>query len=103
MGNMKDLMGMIPGVGKALKDVDMDNASFKNVEAIIQSMTPYERLNPAVLDAQRRQRLAAGSGTSLQEVNKLMKQFDGMKKMMKQVAGGRGAMMRNMAQRVGRR
>jgi signal recognition particle subunit SRP54 len=94
MGNMKDLVGMLPGAGKALKDIDLDNTSFKNIEAIIQSMTPYERQNPSVFDAQRRQRIAVGSGTSLPEVNKLMKQFEGMKKMMKQVAGGRGAMMR---------
>ena len=103
MGNMKDLMGMIPGAGKALKDIDLDNASFKNVEAIIQSMTPYERQNPSVLNAQRRQRLALGSGTSLPEVNKLMKQFEGMKKMMKQVAGNRGAAMQTMAQRMRRK
>ncbi|MDR2556520.1 MAG: signal recognition particle protein [Bacteroidales bacterium] len=96
MGNMKDLVGMLPGVGKALKDIDLDSASFKSVEAIIQSMTPYERQNPSVLNAQRRQRLAFGSGTSLPEVNKLMKQFDGMKKMMKQVSSMKGG-------RLGRR
>jgi signal recognition particle subunit SRP54 len=92
MGNMKDLMSMIPGFGKALKDVDLDNASFKSVEAMIQSMTPYERLHPSVIDAQRRQRIALGSGTSLPEVNRMMKQLDSMKKMMKQVAGGKRRM-----------
>jgi signal recognition particle subunit SRP54 len=100
MGNVKDLMSMIPGVGKAIKDVDLDNSSFKSVEAMIQSMTPYERQNPAVINAQRRQRIAFGSGTSLPEVNKMMKQLDSMKKMMKQVSGNKGAAMRGMAQRL---
>ena len=85
MGNIKDLASMIPGVGKALKDVDMDNSSFKGVEAIIQSMTPYERENPAVINGSRRKRIASGSGTSLVEVNRLLKQFEGTSKMMKKV------------------
>ena len=85
MGNIKDLASMIPGVGKALKDVDMDNSSFKGTEAIIQSMTPYERENPAAINGSRRKRIADGSGTSLVEVNRLLKQFEGTSKMMKKV------------------
>ena len=88
MGNLKDLASMIPGVGKAIKDVDMDNNSFKGVEAIIQSMTPYERENPAVINGSRRKRIADGSGTSLAEVNRLLKQFEGTSKMMKKVSAG---------------
>lgn len=83
MGNIKDLMGMIPGMGQAIKDVDLDNNSFKPIEAIISSMTLKERQNPDVIDASRKRRLAAGSGTSVQEVNNLMKQFEEMRKMMK--------------------
>lgn len=83
MGNMKDLIGMIPGMGKAMKDVDINNDSFKKIEAIIQSMTPKERSNPDLLDGKRKQRLANGSGNSIQEVNTFIKQFDEMKKMMK--------------------
>jgi signal recognition particle subunit SRP54 len=83
MGNMKDLLGMIPGVGKAVKDIDISNDSFKKIEAIIFSMTPKERENPDLLDGKRRQRLAKGSGNSIQEVNAFIKQFDEMKKMMK--------------------
>lgn len=83
MGNMKDLIGMIPGMGKAVKDVDINNDSFKRIEAIIQSMTPKERANPDLLDGKRKLRLAAGSGNSIQEVNAFIKQFDEMKKMMK--------------------
>lgn len=89
MGNMKDLMGMIPGMGKAIKDVDIQDDAFKHVEAIIQSMTPKERSNPALLNNSRRMRLAKGSGTNLQEVNKLIKQFDDMKKMMKLMSNPR--------------
>lgn len=85
MGNIKDLASMIPGVGKAIKDVDIDNDAFKGIEAIINSMTPYERENPDVITGSRRQRIAKGSGTSLQEVNKLMKQFADMRKMMQTV------------------
>jgi signal recognition particle subunit SRP54 len=83
MGNMKDLLGMIPGVGKAVKDIDISNDSFKKIEAIIYSMTPTERNNPDLLDGKRRQRLAKGSGNTIQEVNAFIKQFDEMKKMMK--------------------
>lgn len=86
MGNMKDLMGMIPGVGKAIKDVDIDDDAFKPIEAIINSMTPYERENPDAIDQKRRARIAKGSGTDLVEVNKLMKQFGDMRKVMKQMS-----------------
>ena len=95
MGNIKDLASMIPGMGKALKDVDMDNDSFKGIEAIILSMTPQEREHPEILNGSRRKRIADGSGTSLPEVNKLLKQFEGMRKMMKTVMGANmGNMMR---------
>ncbi len=83
MGNLKDLASMIPGVGKAMKDIDIDDNAFKSIEAIIYSMTPAERTNPAILNGSRRARIAAGSGTSVQEVNKLIKQFDETRKMMK--------------------
>ena len=83
MGNIKDLASMIPGVGKALKDVDIDNDSFKQTEAIILSMTPYERENPAMINGSRRKRVAAGSGTTLADVNRLLKQFEGTRKVMK--------------------
>ena len=97
MGNIKDLAAMIPGVGKAIKDVDLDNTSFKNIEAIIQSMTPAERANPAIFNGSRRKRVAMGSGTNIAEVNRLMKQFDDMRKMMKNFSGGGGKnMMRAM-------
>jgi signal recognition particle subunit SRP54 len=86
MGNMKDLMGMIPGVGKAIKDVDIDNKSFDKIEAIIKSMTPKERENPSLMNGNRRKRIADGSGSNIQEVNRLMKQFDDMRKMMKAVS-----------------
>ncbi|WP_353129660.1 signal recognition particle protein [Parapedobacter pyrenivorans] len=86
MGNMKDLMGMIPGVGKAIKDVDIDDNAFTPIEAIINSMTPYERENPDIIDQKRRARIAKGSGTDLMEVNKLMKQFGDMRKVMKQMS-----------------
>jgi signal recognition particle subunit SRP54 len=85
MGNVKDLMSMIPGVGKAVKDLDIDDNAFKNIEAIIKSMTPEERSNPVVLNGNRRKRIAMGSGTTVQEVNKLLKQFDETRKMMKMV------------------
>ncbi len=90
MGNMKDLLGMIPGVGKALKDVDIKDDAFKHIEAIIQSMTPYERTNPQVLNTSRKQRIAAGSGRNIQEVNRLIKQFDDMRKMMRMVQNNGG-------------
>lgn len=92
MGNIKDLAAMIPGVGKALKDVDMDNSVFKQTEAIIQSMTPAERENPTLLNGVRKARIARGSGTDVAAINRLLKQFDQTRKMMKMVAGGGGAM-----------
>lgn len=90
MGNMKDLLGMIPGVGKALKDVDIKDDAFKHIEAIIQSMTPEERTNPQILNSSRKQRIANGSGRSIQEVNRLIKQFDDMRKMMRMVQNNGG-------------
>ena len=96
MGNLKDLASMIPGVGKAIKDVDIDDNAFKNIEAIIQSMTPKEREHPEVLNTSRRQRIAKGSGTNIQEVNKLIKQFDQMRKMMKMVTGSKMSQMASM-------
>jgi signal recognition particle subunit SRP54 len=100
MGNIKDLVSMIPGAGKAIKDMDIDDDAFKGVEAIIGSMTPKERSNPDIINASRRQRIAAGSGTSIQEVNKLLKQFEETRRMMKTVTtakpgrGGLGALRR---------
>jgi signal recognition particle subunit SRP54 len=88
MGNIKELASMIPGMGKALKDIDMDNSSFKSIEAIIQSMTVEEKDNPAILNGSRRKRIAAGSGTSIAEVNRLIKQFEDTRKVMKNFAGG---------------
>ncbi len=104
MGNIKDLAAMIPGVGKAIKDVDIDNDAFKSIEAIIYSMTPYERHNPEIIKGTRRQRIAKGSGTSLQEVNKLLKQFEDTRKMMKMATSMKNPMkmMRQMKQQ-GRR
>ena len=100
MGSMKDLMGMIPGAGKMLKGVDIDDDAFKHIEAIIHSMTPKERSNPSIINASRKKRIGAGSGTSVQEVNQLMKQFNQMSKMMKMMQGARGRnmmqMMKNM-------
>ena len=96
MGNLKDLASMIPGVGKALKDVDIDDNAFKNIEAIILSMTPNEREHPEVLNTSRRQRIAKGSGTNIQEVNRLMKQFDQTRKMMKMVTGSKMSQMASM-------
>ncbi|MBO7283898.1 MAG: signal recognition particle protein [Bacteroidales bacterium] len=96
MGNIKDLASMIPGVGKALKDVDIDNNSFKGVEAIILAMTPAERENPAIINGSRRKRIADGSGTTIADVNRLLKQFEGTRKVMKTVAsGGMRNMMKN--------
>lgn len=98
MGNMKELASMIPGVGKALKDVDIPDDAFKSTEAIIQSMTPYEKAHPECLNGSRRKRIADGSGTSLQEVNKLLKQFDGARKMMKSAMNGSlAAQLRGMS------
>lgn len=95
MGNIKDLASMIPGVGKALKDVDIDDDAFKGVEAIIYSMTPLERENPALINGSRRKRIAEGSGTTVQDINRLLKQFEESKKMMKMLSGG-GKLMRRM-------
>ena len=95
MGNLKDLASMIPGVGKAVKDLDIDDNAFKGVEAIIKSMTPKERTNPEIINTSRRQRIAKGSGTDIQEVNRLMKQFDQTRKMMKMVTGNGMANMMN--------
>jgi len=103
MGNIKDLMGMIPGMGKAMKDVDIDDDAFKNIEAIIKSMTPEERDNPSLMNGSRRKRISDGSGTTIQEVNQLLKQFEEMRKMMRMFSGGGGKnamrMMRNMPRR----
>lgn len=96
MGNMKDLMGMIPGAGKALKDVEIDDDAFKGVEAIIYSMTPDERQNPKIIDASRKRRIAKGSGTSVQEVNQLLKQFSEMGKMMRFMQSSSGRKMMQM-------
>ena len=101
MGNVKDLMGMIPGMGKAMKDVEIKDDAFKHLEAIITSMTPKERSNPALINVQRKNRIAAGSGTNIQEVNKLMKQFEDTKKMMKMMSNPKNMMqmmkqMKNM-------
>lgn len=91
MGNLKDLAAMIPGVGKAMKDIDIDDNAFKSIEAIIYSMSPKERISPEILNGSRRQRIAKGSGTSIQEVNKLIKQFDETRKMMKMMTQMKGA------------
>ena len=98
MGNLKDLLGMIPGLGKAMKDIDISDDAFVKVEAIIQSMTPEERANPDVMNGSRRKRIADGSGNSIQEVNQFLKQFDEMKKMMKKMQGmgAAGKMMKGM-------
>ncbi|MBF6628543.1 MAG: signal recognition particle protein [Proteiniphilum sp.] len=100
MGNLKDLASMIPGVGKQIKDLDIDDDAFKGIEAIIQSMTPVERSNPEILNGSRRARIAKGSGTNVPEVNKLIKQFDETRKMMRMMTSGGGKQaMRNMRRR----
>lgn len=99
MGNLKDLASMIPGVGKMLKEIDIDDDAFKGIEAIIQSMTPAERTTPEILNGSRRQRIAKGSGTSIQDVNKLIKQFDETRKMMKMMTGMKGGKMPKMPMR----
>ncbi len=101
MGNLKDLAAMIPGMGKMLKDVDIDDDAFKGIEAIINSMTAKERENPQIINVSRRQRIAKGSGTSLPEVNRLLKQFEETRKMMKVAATMKNPMqmMRNMRRR----
>lgn len=98
MGNVKDLMSMIPGVGKAIKDLDIDDNAFKGIEAIIRSMTPQERANPGVLNGSRRKRIASGSGTTVQDVNRLLKQFDETRRMMKMMTTNK-----NAARLMGRR
>ena len=90
MGNIKDLASMIPGMGKALKDVDIDDDAFKGIEAIIHSMTPFERKNPSSLNASRKNRISKGSGSTIVEVNRLLKQFDQMSKMMRQATVKQG-------------
>jgi signal recognition particle subunit SRP54 len=97
MGNIKELASMIPGVGKAIKDMDIDDNAFKGIEAIIQSMTPKERANPDIINQSRRIRIAKGSGTKLDDVNRLMKQFDQTRKMMKMVSGMDRSQMAQMA------
>ena len=97
MGNIKDLAAMIPGVGKAIKDVDIDDNAFKSIEAIINSMTPKERSNPEIINQSRKMRIAKGSGTNIQEVSRLLKQFDQMRKMMKMVTGMNSSKMMQMA------
>jgi signal recognition particle subunit SRP54 len=99
MGNLKDLVGMIPGMNKMMKDVEIDNDAFKGIEAIIGSMTPYERKNPTKIDTSRRRRIAKGSGTSIEEVNRLMKQFEETRKMMKMMSSGKLNAMKNIRRR----
>jgi signal recognition particle subunit SRP54 len=103
MGNLKDLMGMIPGMGKMMKDIDADDDAFKHIEAIIRSMTKQERVNPGILNGSRKQRIAKGSGTNIQEVNKLLKQFDDMRKMMKMMGNKQNMakMMKGMPKGAG--
>ncbi len=103
MGNIKELASMIPGVGKAIKDMDIDDNAFKGIEAIIYSMTPEERTNPAILNGSRRQRIAKGSGTTVQEVNRLIKQFDDTRKVMRMVTQNGGAGMRGAMKNMRRR
>ena len=93
---------MIPGVGKAIKDIDIDDDAFKGIESIIYSMTPAERSKPSIINASRKKRIAKGSGTSVQEVNQLMKQFNQMSKMMKMMQGGGGKRMMQMMKGMGR-
>jgi signal recognition particle subunit SRP54 len=100
MGNVKDLMGMLPGMGKALQNVDIDDNAFKGIEAIIHSMTPAEREDPAIINGSRRKRIAAGSGTTIQEVNRLIKQFDDTRRMMKMMTAGKGRGMASMMQNM---
>jgi signal recognition particle subunit SRP54 len=102
MGNMKDLMGMIPGAGKMMKDIDVDDDAFKGIESIIHSMTPMERSKPTIIDAPRKKRIANGSGTTIQEVNQLLKQFTQMSKMMKMMQGGGSKQMTQMMKGMGK-
>lgn len=101
MGNMKDLMGMIPGVGKAIKDVEISDDAFKHIEAIIHSMTPEERRRPSIIDINRKKRIARGAGRKLEDVNQLMKQFEQMGKMMKMMQGPQGKQMMQMMSKMG--
>ncbi len=105
MGNIKDLVGMIPGVGNAVKDLDIDDDMFKYTEAMIYSMTPEERAHPSIIDASRRKRIAQGAGRPLTELNRLLKQFDQTRKMMKMATSMKNPMkmMRQMKQQGGRR
>jgi len=98
MGNLKDLAGMIPGMGKAIKNMDFDDDAFKGIKAIIYSMTPTEREDPTILNGSRRKRIATGSGTNIQEVNRLIKQFEDTRKVMRMMTKGNnmGRMMQNM-------
>ena len=100
MGNLKDVVGMIPGMGKAMKNMDIDDDAFKHIEAIIYSMTRAEREDPSLINGSRRKRIASGSGTNIQEVNRLLKQFSETRKMMKMVSQGKNVqnMMRGMQQ-----
>ncbi len=102
MGNVKDLVGMIPGMSKAMKGVEIEDDAFKSVEAIIQSMTPKEKENPSIINGSRKKRIASGSGTSIQDVNKLIKQFDDTRKMMK-LMNNKGAMASMMKKMGGMR
>lgn len=97
MGNIKDLLGMIPGVGKAIRDLDVDDNAFKSIEAIIHSMTPQERSNPKLIDGSRRKRIAVGSGVEVQQVNQLLKQFEQARKVMQLMSGGGKKRGMNMA------
>jgi signal recognition particle subunit SRP54 len=99
MGNLKDLASMIPGVGKAIKDLDISDDAFKGIEAIIHSMTPYERSHPEVLNGSRRQRIARGSGTTIQDVNRLLKQFEQTRKMMHAVTTAKNPLKMMRGQR----
>ena len=103
MGNIKDMMGMIPGMGKAIKDMDIDDNAFKGVEAIILSMTPQERSNPDILNGSRKKRIATGSGSDIQEVNRLIKQFEDTRKMMKMVNSGKAKNLMQALSAPGRR
>ncbi len=105
MGNIKDLVGMIPGMGKAMKDIDINDDAFKGMEAIISSMTPQERENPEIINGSRRKRIATGSGNSIQEVNRLIKQFEDTRKVMRSMSNaGKNPVkqMRNMRQMMKR-
>jgi signal recognition particle subunit SRP54 len=101
MGNVKDLLGMIPGMGKAIRNLDIDDNAFKGIEAIIHSMTPAERKDPVIINGSRRKRIAAGSGTTIPDVNRLIKQFDDTRKMMKMVTSSKGRNMANMMRNMG--